>query len=252
MHYREFGRIWNKFLAQDEPYAISVVVDPKGEGTIYVYPTDLPGEELSLEFGEMLYQLRAALDSLVYELAIIDSGENPPPKPDKLEFPIRTSKMSFDNVAHKIEPLSDQHRIMIESIQPYDLGEKTEGMRISAETLDLINELARKDRHRGLHVAASWGANKNPWVRVYSDTSHVEWIKTTPDGVLEGDDIVARFKISNWTPGTEVEANPNLSIDVTVDQAPPPRDDEDTLHSRTRMMIAVLSEVISGFEKTLG
>lgn len=251
MHQKEFGRIWNEFLSQDEPYVVSVVVDPAGAGTIYVYANRLPSEQLSLEFGEMLYQLRAALDSLVYELAIIDSGQDPPPNPQKLEFPIRTSKASFDHVADKIEPLSDQHRTMIESIQPYDLGDKADGMRLTAETFDLINDLARKDRHRSLHVTASWGANRNPMVEVFSDTCKVEWVKPTADGLLEDDDVVARFQISDWVPETKVEANPNLTIDPMIEELPPPSSDEDTLNVKVRTMFAVLQVVIEGFENTL-
>ena len=77
MHHREIAEIWEAFLQKDEPYSTVVYVDHDGEGRISVYANDLP-DELSLEFGELLYQLRATLDSLVYELAIIDSGQDPP------------------------------------------------------------------------------------------------------------------------------------------------------------------------------
>ena len=49
-------------------------MEDDGSGYIAVWPNDAPMDEISLEFGELLYQLRATLDSLVYELAIIDSG----------------------------------------------------------------------------------------------------------------------------------------------------------------------------------
>jgi hypothetical protein len=61
---------------------------------------------------------------------------------------------------------------------------------------------------------------------------------------------VASFKIANWRPGLHLEANPNCAIDITVEDAAPPIHDEDTLAARSRLMIACVSEVIRGFEKT--
>lgn len=251
VHQREFGKVWNSFISQDDPYVPIVTVDDHGEGVIYIDPDEaLPREELALQFGEMLYQLRAALDSLVYEVAILDSGEDPPPDAENLEFPIRTSEESFDNAAWKFRPLSDQHSFMVKSIQPYDVGERAEGERLAAQTLHELHDLARKDRHRGIRVIASWISNKNPQIDLPAGCS-LEWLKVTPDGVLEDEGEVARFKVRGWHPDLELQANPNCAIDVTVEDAAPPADDADTLSARARMMIAIVSEVIRGFEETL-
>lgn len=270
VHHREFGRIWHEFLVGDEaaaitdsrvveaaviehePYVARVTVHPDGEGVIEIEPVDLPAEQLSLEFGEFLYQLRASLDSLVYELAIIDSRQDPPPDAEKLEFPIRRSKASFDEAAWKIRPLNDQHRWMIESMQPYDLDDLAPGMRKTAETLAVVNDLARKDRHRGMRVVASWGSSANPEFDL-PDRCSLDWVTVTQDGLFESESEVARFKIANWTPDLEMQANPNLMIDVTVeDFTPASGDDEDTLASQTRWWLAVFELLFEGFEKTLG
>lgn len=268
MHHREFGRIWNEFLTggealplydsrvieatrmEHQPYLPSVSVDPAGRGAIHVAPIDLPREELALEFGEFLYQLRAALDSLVYETAIHVSGEDPPPNAEELEFPIRPSQASFDNAARKIAPLAHHHRVWIEEFQPYHAEYATEGLRLTAETLEVINDLARKDRHRGLRVIASWGSNKVPEIALPAGTS-LEWLKVTEDGPLEHEGEIATFQIRNWTPGLEMHANPNLMIDVTVEDVPAPTSDEDTLFKRTRIWWAVVSLLIDGFEDSL-
>lgn len=268
MHHREFGRIWNKFLTGDEevaldesrtvdaatvehqPYVPRVAVDPHGEGVITVEPIDFPGEELALELGEFLYQLRAALDSLVYDTAVIVSGEDPPPNAEDLEFPIRASEAGFKNAAAKIAPLADHHRIWIEDIQPYRAEYETEGLQFSAKALDAINDLARKDRHRGLRLVASWGSQKNPQFDL-PDGCTLEWVRVTDDGLFEGEGEIARFKLANWKPGSEMHANPNFMIDVTVEDAPPPVDDEDTLFLRTRGWIVVVSALIEGFENSL-
>lgn len=251
MHHREFGRIWNEFLtaSDDEPYLPSVTVDPAGHGEIHVDPIDLPRDELALEFGEFLYQLRAALDSLIYETAIVVSGQDPPPNAEELEFPIRPSKASFDNAARKISPLADHHKVWIEDIQPYHADYATEGLKLTAGVLDELNDLARKDRHRGLRVIASWGSNKVPEIALPAGTS-LEWLRVTDDGPLEHESEIATFKIRNWTPGL-VHVNPNLTIDVTVEDAAPPASDEDTLAYRTRSWIAVVDLLIEGFENSL-
>jgi hypothetical protein len=200
----------------------------------------------------MLYQLRAALDSLVYEVAIIDSKSDPPPHADKLEFLVRGSEDTFDQGAWKIKPLTDQHRRMIRSIQPYDVPGRGEGEALVARTLKELNDLARKDRHRGLRVVNSWVSNKNPLIDI-PDGATLDWLTVTPDGLLDDSGELARFKVSGAAdPHAEVQANPNCAFDVTVEDAPPPADDEDTLAARARTMIACVSVVIEGFEKTLG
>jgi hypothetical protein len=266
MHQREFGRIWNEFLTggeaappgrvleataiEHEPYVTRVSVYPDGEGVITVESVDLPGDDLALEFGEFLYQLRAALDSLVYETAIVVSGQDPPPYAEELEFPIRPSEASFNNAAGKIAPLAEHHKIWIEDVQPYRAEYETEGLQFSAEALHAINDLARKDRHRGLRVIASWGSSRNPQFDLPRGCS-LEWVHVTEDGLLERESEVATFKIRNWKSGLEMQANPNLLIDVTVEDVPAPADHEDTLFSRTRGWLAVVSLLIDGFENSL-
>ena len=162
-HRARIAKLWNGFIEGDDPYTTLVHVDDDGWGAIEVYPDEaIPLDEISLESGELLYQLRAALDSLVYELAIIDTGQDPPPDAEKLEFPIRSSQANFEEVAWKIAPLSERHRMMVNSLQPYPAPNQTDAMKIMAETLNVLHDWARKDRHRGLHAVASWATEKNP------------------------------------------------------------------------------------------
>ncbi|HET8814108.1 MAG TPA: hypothetical protein VFM51_04055 [Solirubrobacterales bacterium] len=251
VHSQKFGEVWHSFVKEEEPYYPIVTTDDDGEGTIFVRASNsFPGEQLSLHFGEMLYQLRAALDSLVYEVAILDSGCDPPPNEEQLEFIIRDSAEKFDNAAWKIKPLSDQHRAMIHSVQPYDIDQRGEAEAIVASALNELNDLARKDRHRGLRVIASWISNKNPSIETLPPGCSLEWLKVTEDGLLKEEGEVASFKIRGWLPEHELEANPNCAIDVAIEDAGPPLHDGDTLFSRTRMMIGCVSEVIRGFEES--
>lgn len=249
-HRGRIAKLWNGFIEGDEPYVPVVQVDREGNGVIHVYPSDdFPGDELSLEFGEMLYQLRAALDSLVYEVAILDSGQDPPPDAEKLEFPFRGSEPKFDSVAWKIAPLTKQHQDMIKSVQPYTAGEGDDAQRVVAESLDILNDWARKDRHRGLHVIAHWAANKDPLFDL-PDGCALAWVAITHDDSLEKESEVASFRLAGYVPGMEVVADPNLTIDISINEPPQPRDDADTLNARVVNMHVVIDAIIEGFEKT--
>lgn len=138
-------------------------------------------DEISLEFGEMLYQLRAALDALVYELAIVASGQEPPPDAERLEFPIRSTEASFDKAVFKIRPLSEHHQTLLRRLQTFPVPAQTDATRLMAPSLKLLNDWARKDRHRGLHVMASWAANRDPLVRAPAGCT-VESLIATADG----------------------------------------------------------------------
>jgi hypothetical protein len=249
-HRKRFADIWNEFL-DSEPYETVCHIDADGEGVISVDAKPIP-EELSVVLGELLYQLRAALDSCIYELAIIDSGQDPPTDAEKLEFPIRNdSRTGFDSVAWKLGPLTDEHRGWIETIQPYRMQAQFHWkLSYMFWSLDFINDWARKDRHRGLHVVASWAANKSPLLNLPSGV-YLRAMLPTPDGLLEEESEVARFFLDGWKPGMDCQANPNLTIDVALQEAPPPRSDDDTLNERVRLMISTVSVIIESLEQQL-
>lgn len=249
-HRARFAEIWNGFLESD-PYETVGHIDPNGEGVIRVDAKPVP-EELGVVLGELLYQLRAALDSCIYELAIIDSGQDPPPDAEKLEFPIRTdNRAGFDSVAWKLGPLTEKHRGWIETIQPYRMQARFPWkINFMFWSLDWINDWARKDRHRGLHVVAPWAANKNPIVYLPPGV-YLRAMLPTADGLLEQESEVARFFLDGWEPGMDAEINANLSIDVALQEAPPPRSDDDTLDERIRLMIGAVSVIIESLEKQL-
>ncbi|MDT5258885.1 MAG: hypothetical protein QOD10_3965 [Mycobacterium sp.] len=57
--------------------------------------------QLSTLFGEWLYLLRAALDGIVYHLAVRDSGQNPPPAERSLQFPVFLDPAKYDSADHR-------------------------------------------------------------------------------------------------------------------------------------------------------
>ncbi|HML17890.1 MAG TPA: hypothetical protein VK419_12740 [Bryobacteraceae bacterium] len=230
---------WNRFL-EDEPYSSGVEVQDDGTGRIHVMPRgDSLPDVFALEFGEMLYQLRAALDASVYQSAVLDCGKDPPAHAHSLEFPILTRQGTFDEdyVQRKIRPLSSKRKSFIESVQPYNAG------RIN-RTVGILSDWARKDRHRTLHILLSWAANINPLLRIPDGTSLIS-IDTRRDGFLEKESVIATFRLTGWIPGMNIEANPNLTIDIAIDETPPPDGPTDTLSNRIEFMFLAVEEITS-------
>ena len=79
-HREALAETWNA-IAPTDLYAVSVRVEHDGIGGIWLKPTYDPdfAPNAALQLGEMLYQLRATLDACVYEAAVVDTGQSPPP-----------------------------------------------------------------------------------------------------------------------------------------------------------------------------
>lgn len=186
-HRKAFGDEWNAFC-ETQPYHPGVKVDDDGHGVIWVDCEPLP-PDLPLVLGEMLYQLRAALDSCIYEAAIIETGMNPPPDEQYLGWPICHSWAAFKSSSRSIAPLSEQRRDFIKSVQPCNASQIP-----------------------------------HPIVRGINTTLGM----MRGDGPLEDDPEVATFVLEGWEHGMEIEADPNLLIDISINEVPAPRDDGDT------------------------
>lgn len=224
-----------------------VEIDNEGAGSLYIEPPPLP-LSLSLEFGEMLYQLRAALDACVYRAAILDSGQDPPPNENALEFPICMTAAHWQDSRRKVDPLTDEHRGIIEAMQPYNAS-KYPGTGRVVRSLGILNDWARKDRHRRIHVVRTWLGPVVPRLRV-AEPGRVSALIARPPGVVDGQTKIARFAIEGWKPGLKVNADAYVSFDVIVGEPPPPADADDTLARRISEMFYAVRYVVELFEHT--
>lgn len=93
----------------------------------------------SILVGESIYNLRASLDYLVYELAILDSGSIQ----HGTQFPIEDASQGWQrHVPTFLNGLSVIHQAAIERLQPYNRCDWTKTLR----------ELSNPDKHRTLTV----------------------------------------------------------------------------------------------------
>lgn len=137
---------WNAHL-ESKPREFRLVPAATGQWDMQIHALTPTPEKLSMLFGEWLYQLRAGLDGLAYQLAVRDSGEDPPPNPSGIYFPIFDSKTKFTKNRPRIGAMNHETVADLERIQPYH----AEPSHLS-NVLWWINELARLDRHRRGHA----------------------------------------------------------------------------------------------------
>lgn len=91
--------------------------------------------------GELIYNLRAALDYLVYQLAFLDSGR---PR-GRTQFPIEKCKENSERRRNGyLKGVNDIHRAHIETLQPYSGCDWTE----------ILRKLSNADKHRELTIVA--------------------------------------------------------------------------------------------------
>lgn len=249
-HRQAFAKIWNEF-SDGHVYDIVVDVENEGTGGIWIKPLKPIPSVLSLELGELLYQLRAALDGCVHEAAILDSGQDPPPNENHLYFPIVDSAAEFNKRSRDIGPLAQKRRDIIAEVQPYNGGVVPPHLMVRnfSRSFAILNDWARKDRHRRIHVTGSWVSSVSPQLRVPPGCS-IDYLTTSGTGFLEHNDQIARFKLTGYVPGMIVQANPYLALDIGVDEGPPPCADNDTLGNRIETMIFATYAVVGSFRNS--
>jgi hypothetical protein len=252
-HIAAFAKAWSDFL-EDEPYNASLSIAADGSGALWVVSRydNLPSI-FGLELGEVLYNLRAALDGAIYAAAVRETRSDPPLAARSLEFPVCSSADYFRQAERKVAPLTGQRRLIIESIQPYNEPPDLEPSLLVFNfnrTLSILNDWARKDRHRTLHVVGAWSSRAAPMIIVPAP-AYLKSFELAGDGFINGERKVASFEISGYISGMNVRANPNLLIDAAVDDEPLPVADNDTLENRIRAMTMMAKTVVGGMEESL-
>jgi hypothetical protein len=188
----------------------------------------------------------------VYKAAIIDSRSDPPPDEHSLEFPICCKSSDFKKkAAFMIAPLADKRQRLIESVQPYKAPElpPDEIVFNINRTLGILNDWARKDRHRRLHIFGSLPASATPKIRIPEGVS-LSYMKVVGSGMLENKSQIAAFKLSGYRRGMKVQANPDLMLEIALDEVPPPCAENDSFGNRITEMVNATYSVVSAIEES--
>lgn len=164
---------------------------------------------LSLLFGEWLYNLRSALDYVVWAAAVHTSRKYPPPGESALQYPIYDDPSSWKRNLYRLAPLADHHREMLLTMQPFNSDP-------DANYLGWLNRLARIDRHRTLAVSTARVAEAEPAVGVPRDAApQFRWgERTLRNGVCR----LGRLTFEREVEPEELQFNPRVGIDPEIDE----------------------------------
>jgi hypothetical protein len=128
-----------------KPYKFSAKPDPR-YGTVISMDEVAPvPDEVSLVAGDVLQNLRSALDHLAYQLYL--KGGGAPGTGRHVSFPIYESKQAYDdNKARRTRGMTQAATAKIESLAPY---------KGANDLLWQINELNNIDKHRIILLTGS-------------------------------------------------------------------------------------------------
>ena len=187
-------------------------------------------DRFSRLFSSYLDDARAALDYMTYQVALLDAPTCPGLKPETVEFPIFRDRDLFRQ-QNRVKKLSDEHRSLFESVQPYD------GQR---EGLWLLYELARINRHRLIHPVrvSTFDAAQSLFTDTTTMLLDMEIIYSSP---LEDGQEIIRF--TAVAPNDmEPKVRSGAAVTVGVDHA----------LCRGRSCVAILNEINVQVEAALG
>lgn len=203
-HYRSFGRIWTEYL-DGHPHTLDRTLEEDGAVVTRLRRAAPLPAELSVIFGELLYELRAALDNCLYALAVIVSGQNPPPNAGRLEWPIRETAIEWGTHAARYRELPPEISDSLEAIQPYraELPDWN--------SLRILHNLARIDRHRSPHSLGTYLSR----LRLRADPEFIEVLNVGRPAIVRDGDEIVRVRVAD---GVTLSAdNFDLDLEFQVD-----------------------------------
>lgn len=210
--------------AEPTPYLPRVHFDKKTHIiAITVAVQKAPDPMWGVRIGEIIHNLRSALDHLVWELFILHNRK-PPPLPSKNQFPIFDTKARFKahGVPVQLKGVSDRAIRLIEAEQPFPVADGGTGEGVNSPLWHLA-ELSNADKHRTLHVTGnllqSFEFTFAPLIR----DATIEREMVHAAGPIQQDTILGRARVvdgKGW-PFAEREVNGQLTVDIAFDERTP-------------------------------
>jgi hypothetical protein len=149
---KRFDDSWNRHLSS-VPWEFSLESDGPLKHRLMGREIRTVPAQLGLHFSIWLQQLRAALDNALYACVGSRQCQFPPLKDNLIEFPITESRTKFNSTKTiKNQAVDEDVAVFLEGQQPYWRGINNE-QDAKMSHLYWLNELARIDRHRVMHVS---------------------------------------------------------------------------------------------------
>lgn len=149
---QQFQKKWSTHLAT-VPWQFSLESDSPLEHRLMGHEQRPVPSDLGMHFGMWLQQQRSALDNALYACTGIRYDHFPPYRENLLEFPVTNSLTRFKNSKTiKNSVVDEETSKLLEAYQPYRRHYMGEQQDAQLSPLYWLNELARIDRHRVMHV----------------------------------------------------------------------------------------------------
>lgn len=203
---QEMIEAWNEYI---EPHPFEFEVIRTGPSVrILRFNQVLPFPiELSALFGEWLYNLRTALDHLMWATAAHASGTVPPVGESGIQFPIYDDVDAWNRNLWRLKPLKDHQREILLTMQPFNSD-------ADANYLGWINRLARIDRHRRLTEWTARIAKADPIIAVPGDAPPtLEWGQRV---FVDRRCDLARVTFRDEESAKSAKINPRVGIDPEI------------------------------------
>lgn len=188
--------------------------DPDGHVRILARVIKSPPQEWRLIIGDILVDLRSALDYAVYGLAVSHAGGREPKNPRAIEFPIARSSQWFASKGlPKISQLP-KARAYIESVQPYQPG-------YGGDTCALwvLNELVGVNKHRFIPVV--WHALHDTSLEFNIEGATIEdFVAYKIEGELKHGAKLATFRTAAKQQAN-VQIKAGISTHIAFEPGPP-------------------------------
>jgi hypothetical protein len=203
---------------EDRPYELALDFDAQaGEYSLVIHVTRKIPPEWSVVAGEVIHNLRSALDHIIYDLGPVERSE----------FPIFIDEDKFLNKGRggglfQIRGVTNESaRAFIKQLQPFRA--RKAGLDPTLHRFWILNELSNADKHRLLNpLGVITGAGRfrlNPGGQLT-----LAPVEVRADGPVEDGAVLARWRI-RLPPGGKghVTVEGDITYDVAFDEAGPAR-----------------------------
>jgi hypothetical protein len=201
---REF--IWS------QPYVLDTEHRPKTRKHLVRVKVKTPSPaDWSLVVGDILHNMRSALDHLTYSLAEIHLNRGLTDEEAKvIQFPICDNHASYRAEAgRRLQNLSDAMRTVIQGLQNYDLGRNG----IAFPPLTMLRELSNRDKHR--RILLTGAVVKRLQVHVKQPGGETEIYRSTFQGPFDDSTVVLEFPDADGHPHPKVNLEDLAAMDVS-------------------------------------
>ena len=162
--------------------------------------------------GEILFDLRCALDHLVYELHVTRYRKLPPDEVERTTmFPIFDKETQFKNIGLKrIKSLSSRDIGAIRQYQPYiTRRDKLAKVRGHLQTLERLHNI---DKHRKLHVVTQ--SQRSAPYPLHSFPTECGFETDPTWGPVDSGDQIDRWTFVRVPP--QMEEHPGATLEVAI------------------------------------